>query len=84
VEERRLGLRRSERLVEKPWKRIRLARGCKKGEKAQQSAGHGAAAKRRRRGHGDALRERGKASAVPQFAKSCHRPFLGAPKSGAT
>jgi hypothetical protein len=66
-----------------------LARGTKKekSEKAQEHAGyagHGAAATRRWRDHGNALRERGEASAVPQVARSCHRPFLRAPESGAS
>jgi hypothetical protein len=78
VEERCVGLRRSERLVEKPWRSVCLARVSKKSERAEENtgdAGNGVPANRRWRDHGNALRERGEASAVPQFAKTCHRPF---------
>jgi hypothetical protein len=86
VEKRRVGLRRTERLVEESWKSLRLARGTKKSEQAKENRGDaGHAAQKRTWGkQGDVSRERREASALPQFARSCHRPFRRAPSSGAT
>jgi hypothetical protein len=80
AKERRSGLRRAERLVEKRRKGRPLARGTGSAEKQNRESGC-------RDGGGEGLAkrysglERGDVPALPQFPKSCHRPFL-APLGG--